>query len=162
MKRILLLISLLALAVSFSDKAYAQLNITQAVETKPEKIMTMQLSYSYLYRLGNGDYEYWARTDNRFDKNYTTLFLGNSPETVLKTLNDLKYLMENEVAAVNVQQEDGDIVLTFAKQLGARMLWMKQVGQGGRSWISLQMVDKLIDHFTSLLPKEDTPEGITE
>ena len=92
MKRILLLISLLAFAVSFSDKAYAQLNITQAVETKPEKIMTMQLSYSYLYRLGNGDYEYWARTDNRFDKNYTTLFLGNSPESVLKTLNDLKYL----------------------------------------------------------------------
>ncbi len=124
--------------------ANAQLNITAAVENKPEKLLVGQISYSYLYLTGTGNYEYWAKTDNQFDTHYTTLFLGNSPETAIKTLNDLKALMENEVAGVNVQQEDGDVILTYHKQLGVRMLWIKQSGQGGKSWISLPIVEKFI------------------
>jgi len=158
MKRICL-ICVFALTAFFCVNSYAQLNITAAVEKKPEKIMTMQMTYSYLYKLGDGSYEYWARTDNRFDRNYTTLFLGIDAETSIKTLTDLKYLMENEVAGVKVQQEDGDLYLTFAKQLGARMLWIKQDGQGGRSWISLQMVNDLIKYFEEQLEQESQARG---
>lgn len=149
------LICTLFFSTLFGVNTYAQLNITGAVEKKPEKIMTMQMTYSYLYKLGDGSYEYWAKTDNRFDRNYTSLFLGVSPETVIKTLNDLKYLMDNEVALVNVQQDDGDVTLTYASQLGAKMLWIKQAGQGGRSWISLQMVEKLLEYFGELQEKKE-------
>ena len=148
-------ICVLILSAFFSVNSYAQLNITGAVEKKPEKIMTMQMTYSYLYKLGDGSYEYWAKTDNKFDRNYTSLYLGDSPETVIKTLNDLKYIMDNEVAFVSVQQDDGDVSLTFAKQLGAKMLWIKQVGQGGRSWISLQMVDNLLEYFEGLQEEQE-------
>ena len=148
MRKVFALVVSAIVGLSFCGNLHAQLNITQTVEVKPERILTMQATYSYLYKLGDGSYEYWARTDNSFDTSYTTLYLGNSTESVLKTLNDLKYLMDNEVAAVNVQQVDGDVVLTFAKQLGAKMLWIKQSGQGGRSWISMAMVKKLIEYFT--------------
>ena len=154
MKKLALICALIISAV-FGVNSYAQLNITGAVEKKPEKIMTMQMTYSYLYKLGDGSYEYWAKTDNKFDRNYTSLYLGDSPETVIKTLNDLKYIMDNEVAFVSVQQDDGDVSLTFAKQLGAKMLWIKQVGQGGRSWISLQMVENLIEYFEGLQAEKD-------
>lgn len=146
MKRTALILTML-LPLFFCDKANAQLNVTAAVKDKPERLMVGQVSYSYLYKTGLGRYEYWARTDNRFDQNYTTLFLGDTPKSAVQTLNDLKSLMENEVAGVSVQQEDGDVILTYAKQFGVKMLWIKQSGQGGRSWISLPLVEKFIAYF---------------
>ena len=130
-----------------SQKANAQLNITAAVEQKPEKLLIGQISYSWLYKTGLGNYEYWARTDNQFDKNYTTLFLGNTPESAILTLKDLKLLMAKEVAGVLVQQEGGDVILTYQKQFGIKTLWIKQDGQAGRSWISLPLVEKFIAFF---------------
>ena len=154
MKKTVFVVSLI-LSLFVCVKANAQLNVTAAVESKPEKLLVGQVSYSYLYKTGLGNYEYWAKTDNQFDRHYTTLFLGKTPETAIKTLNDLKSLMENEVAAVNVEQESGDVVLTFHKQLGARMLWIKQEGQGGRSWISLALVEKFIKYFEDLVASQD-------
>lgn len=151
------IIFLLAFIISsmFAPYSKAQLNITASVEKKPEKVMTMVLAYSYVYQLGNGAYEFWAKTDNQFDNGFTTLFLGDSPETVLQTLKDLRYLMDNEIAAVNVQQERGDIVITYANQLGEKILWLNQDGKAGRSWISKQQVNKLITYFSGLLPKSE-------
>lgn len=145
MKRIALLLTIVNCLLC--NSIYAQLNITAAVDQAPERIMNGQLSYSWLYKTGSGNYEYWARTDNQFDQHYTTLFLGNTPEAALLTLNDLKSLMEKEVAGVAVQQEGGDVVLSFHRQLGARMLWIHQTGQAGKSWISLQIVEKFIKYF---------------
>ena len=146
MKKIYLLGTLL-LSVLLCQTAHAQLNITAAVENKPEKLLVCQVSYSFLYKTGTGNYEYWARTDNQFDTHYTTLYLGNSFDSAIQTLSDLASLMKKEVAGVNVQQEDGNVILTFAKQLGVRMLWIKQDGQGGKSWISLPIVEKMIKYF---------------
>lgn len=147
MKRILLsFVAVLSLFV-LCEETKAQLNITAAIEKQPERLLVGQMSYSWLYKTGTGNYEYWANTDNDFDTHYTTLFLGNDYETAILTLKDLKSLMEKEVAAVNVKQESGDVVLTYAKQLGIKMLWIKQTGQGGKSWISLPMVEKFIKYF---------------
>ncbi len=161
MKKLAFFCSVLFLCL-VCERAYAQLNITAAVENAPERLLVGQVSYSYLYKTGSGNYEYWAKTDNQFDKNYTTLYLGNTPESAIQTLNDLKSLMENEVAAVNVQQEDGDVILTFKKQLGVRMLWIKQKGQAGRSWISLPIVEKICKYFEEQLQAEQILEESTE
>lgn len=158
MKRIVLL-----LAVLFSflvcENAAAQLNITAAVENKPEKLLVGQVSYSYLCKTGTGNYEYWANTDNQFDRHYTTLYLGNTPQSAIQTLNDLLSLMDKEVAGVNVQQADGDVILTYAKILGVKTLWIKQSGQGGRSWINYPLVEKFIKYFKEHFPEA---EGETE
>lgn len=146
MKKKAIILALLSFCL-ISQKANAQLNVTAAVEQKPERLLVGQISYSYLYKSSMGDYEYWARTDNQFDRNYTTLFLGNTPESAVLTLKDLKALMEKEVAGVLVQQEDGNVILTYQKQLGMKMLWIKQDGQAGRSWISLPLVEKFISYF---------------
>ena len=161
MKKIYLL-GTLFVSVLLCQNAHAQLNITAAVENKPEKLLVCQISYSYLYKTGTGDYEYWARTDNQFDTHYTTLFLGNSFDTAIQTLNDLASLMKNEIAGVNVQQEDGDVILTFVKQLGVRMLWIKQEGQGGKSWISLPMVEKMIKYFEEQKQLEQSNDESSE
>lgn len=153
MKKIVFLLSVL-FSFIFCDKASAQLNITAAIEEKPEKLLVGQVSYSWLYKTGTGDYEYWARTDNQFDTHYTTLFLGDTPQTAVQTLKDLLSLMDNKVAIVNVQQTDGDITLQYANQLGAKMLWMKQTGHGGRSWISYAIVEKFIKYFNENFPNE--------
>ena len=142
------------LSFIFCEKAFAQLIVTAAIEEKPEKLLVGQVSYSWLYKTGTGDYEYWARTDNQFDKHYTSLFLGNTPQTAVQTLNDLLSLMNKKVAIVNVQQLDGDITLKYANQLGVKMLWMKQVGQGGKSWISYPIVEKFIKYFKENFPNE--------
>ena len=62
--------------------------------------------------------------------------------------------MNKKVAIVNVQQLDGDITLKYANQLGVKMLWMKQVGQGGKSWISYPIVEKFIKYFKENFPNE--------
>ena len=136
-------------------KANAQLNITAAVEKKPERLLVGQVAYSYLYKTSEGNYEYWANTDNQFDERTCHLFLGNTPETAIQTLKDLRSLMEKEVAGVTVQQEDGNVVLVFQKQLGVRMLWIKHDGLAGKSWISLPMVDRFIKYFENLDDKKD-------
>ena len=161
MKKIVLLCSLF-LSMFVCERAYAQLNITAAVEKEPERLLVGQMSYSYLYKTGLGNYEFWAKTDNQFDKNYTSLFLGNTPQSAIQTLNDLKSLMEKEVAAVQVQQEDGDVILTFKKQLGVRMLWIKQEGQAGKSWISLPIVEKTIKYFEEQIQAEQILEKVEE
>ena len=153
MRKVVFLMSVL-LSFIFCEKAFAQLNVTAAIEEKPEKLLVGQVSYSWLYKTGTGDYEYWARTDNQFDKHYTSLFLGNTPQTAVQTLNDLLSLMNRKVAIVNVQQLDGDITLKYANQLGVKMLWMKQVGQGGKSWISYPIVEKFIKYFKENFPNE--------
>ncbi|MBQ6283598.1 MAG: hypothetical protein IJK70_02250 [Bacteroidales bacterium] len=146
----------------FCWEANAQLNITAAVEKKPERLLVGQVSYSYLYKTSEGFYEYWANTDNQFDEHTCHLFLGNSPETAIQTLKDLRSLMEKEVPGVTVQQKDGNIVLVFKKQLGVRMLWIKQDGLAGKSWISLPMVDKFIKYFDNLSAKENDGEDNKE
>ncbi len=161
MKRIILFITLF-LSLILCEKAYAQLNITEAVENKPEKLLVGQVSYSYLYKTGTGNYEYWARTDNQFDTHYTTLFLGDSPETAILTLKDLLSLMDKEVAAVKVQQEDGEVLLTYKKQLGGKLLWIKQSGQGGKSWISYPMVEKFIKYFEERIAEDGNKDENTE
>lgn len=153
MRKVVFLMSVL-LSFIFCEKAFAQLIVTAAIEEKPEKLLVGQVSYSWLYKTGTGDYEYWARTDNQFDKHYTSLFLGNTPQTAVQTLNDLLSLMNKKVAIVNVQQLDGDITLKYANQLGVKMLWMKQVGQGGKSWISYPIVEKFIKYFKENFPNE--------
>ena len=153
MKKIVLLLSVM-FSLLVSENASAQLNVTAAVEKKPEKLLVGQISYSYLYKTGTGNYEYWARTDNQFDRHYTTLSLGNTPQSAVQTLNDLLSLMDNEIAGVNVQQEDGNVILTYAKQLGVKMLWINQDGQGGKSWISYPMVEKFIKYFEEHFPEE--------
>lgn len=146
------------LSFVFCEKSFAQLNITAVIEEKPEKLLVGQVSYSWLYKTGTGNYEYWARTDNQFDKHCTSLFLGNTPQTAVQTLKDLLSLMDNNVAIVNVQQVDGDISLQYASQLGVKMLWMKQDGQGGKSWISYPIVEKFIKYFKENFPNEFTNE----
>lgn len=161
MKKIVILMTVL-LSFIFCEKAFAQLNVTAAIEEKPERLLVGQVSYSWLYKTGTGDYEYWARTDNQFDKHYTSLFLGNTPQTAVQTLTDLLSLMDKKVAIVNVQQVDGDISLQYANQLGVKMLWMKQVGQGGKSWISYPMVEKFIKYFKEHFPNEFLNEDNTQ
>lgn len=146
MKRIAIVLAILCSCI-ICHNAHAQLNITAAVEQKPERLLTGHIAYSYLYKTSSGNYEYWANTDNQFDTNYTTLFLGDSPESAILTLKDLKSLMEKEVAGVSVQQEGGNVFLVYQKQLGTKMLWIKQDGRAGKSWISLQLVEKFISYF---------------
>lgn len=157
MKKVVFLMSVL-LSFVFCEKSFAQLNITAVIEEKPERLLVGQVSYSWLYKTGTGNYEYWARTDNQFDKHCTSLFLGNTPQTAVQTLKDLLSLMDNNVAIVNVQQVDGDISLQYASQLGVKMLWMKQDGQGGKSWISYPIVEKFIKYFKENFPNEFTNE----
>lgn len=148
MKRILFLCFL---ASFFCFNAKAQLNITAAIEEyqKPERLLVCQVSYSFLYKTQKG-FEFWAKTDNQFDKHYTTLFLGNTYETAMQTLKDLNNLIEKRIHAVEVQQEDGNITLTFFRQLGMGMLWIRQVGQGGKSWISESQIIRMIRYFEQL------------
>lgn len=146
---------LILLSFVFCLSVSAQLNIVEAIETKPEKILVGQVSYSWLYKTGTGEYEYWARTNNQFDKYYTRLFLGNTPQTAIQTLKDLLSLMDNKIAIVKVQQESGDITLSYGSQLGVKMLWIKQSGQGGKSWISYPIVEKFIDFFKEKIIEEE-------
>ena len=142
-------IFIVAILLGICGIAKAQLNVSSVTEKGPERLLVGQVSYSYLYKVGNS-YEYWANTDNRYDETYTTLYLGDTVESAISTLNDLKSLMENEVAAVTVQQPDGKLIITYQKILGVRQLWLKQEGNAGRSWISLKLVNKFIDYFNGL------------
>lgn len=160
MKKVLFLLTFL-FSFLICEKAAAQLNITAAVEKKPERLLVGQVSYSYLYKTGTGSYEYWARTDNQFDKNYTTLFLGDTPQSAIQTLNDLLSLMDKEIAGVKVEQIGGDVILTYQKVLGYRTLWIKQTGQGGKSWINYPLVEKFIKYFKENFPEtEDEIEEV--
>ena len=143
----------------FCGEVSAQLNITAVVEEKPKKLLTGQVTYSWLYKTGTGNYEYWANTDNRFDTHYTRLFLGNTPRTAVQTLKDLLSLMDKKVALVSVQQADADLTLKYASQLGSKMLWIKQDGQGGKSWISYSIVEKFIEYFKEEFPEDFPEEG---
>lgn len=142
------------LSLLICGSAFAQLNIKSVTEKGLERIMVAHATYSWLYRLPDGNYAYMANTDNRFDHTFCTLLLGDSPESAIQTLNDLKTLMEEEIASVTVEQSLGDVTLTFRKQLGVRQLWIKQEGLAGRSWISLAIVEKFIKYFEGLLEKQ--------
>ena len=148
MKRFCLFITF-TLSVLFSGpNVFAQLNITGIVEEKaPERLLTCQVTYSWLYSV-NGNYEYWALTDNQFDSSLTRVFLGDSPETATATLNDIIQLMEKEVTGVEVQQLSGNLFLTFVKQLGNPMLWIKQDGNAGRSLISIPICKRIIKYLS--------------
>ena len=52
------------LSFVFCEKSFAQLNITAVIEEKPERLLVGQVSYSWLYKTGTGNYEYWPEHMN--------------------------------------------------------------------------------------------------
>lgn len=75
MKNYTLKIALIALGLFVSFSSFAQLNITQSVQTKPEKLLVVRMSYAWLYKTSEG-YSLCMNTSNQFDKHYTTINLG--------------------------------------------------------------------------------------
>ena len=130
----------------FNVSAYAQLNVSSVVEKKPETVLTLYPAYSWLYKTSCG-YKFCAVTDNRFDECLTTVYLGETPEQAIQTLSDLKGLMDNKIALVTAKQPSGDLSIRYAAQLGAKMLWIKQEGNAGKSWISYNQVERLLKYF---------------
>lgn len=137
----------LIMVISVMFNANAQLNISGVIEKEPEKLLTLQMSYSWLYNTSGG-YEIWFRTDNKFDRYYTSLTLGEDVDSVLQTLKDLNTIMEKEVAIVTVKQSDGDLTLTYRCELGVKQIWIKQKGNAGQSWITKKQVERLIEYFS--------------
>ena len=133
----------------FAVSAYAQLNVSSVIEKEPEKIMTLHATYSWLVKTSDG-YVFQANTDNRFDKHYSHIFLGETPEGAIQTLTDLKSIMDNKVASVTAEQSTGKFTLQYANQLGTKMIWIKNSVNAGKSWISYQQVNKLLEYFQNL------------
>ena len=143
-----------AFLFALTTMAVAQLNVTSSVETKPEKIKVLQFSYSWLYKTSDG-YQIRANTDNQFDNHYNTIQLGETPEQCVQTLTDLYNLIENQVAAVEVQQDDDKLVITTRNQLGVKQAWFRIVGlNAGKSWVTKNQVSSLIDYFNSMISEE--------
>lgn len=142
-----------AFLFALTTMAVAQLNVTSSVETKPEKIKVLQFSYSWLYKTSTG-YQIWANTDNKFDRHYNTLKLGETPAQCVQTLTDLYNLIENQVPAVEVQQGESKLIITTCSQLGVKQAWFRVVGlNAGKSWVTKNQVSSLIEYFNSMLPK---------
>ena len=144
-KFIVIFLALACLCVN----TYAQLNVTYLNEKGSEKIITLQLAYSYIEKSSTG-YMIWIKTNNRFDK-ISNIYLGEDVESALQTLNDMKNLIVNEIASVSVSQPGGDIVLFYRNELGVKQLWTKQDGYAGYSWITLAQLEKAIKKFESLI-----------
>lgn len=156
MKRFILT-AVAALLVSVS--ASAQLAIKASVQNAPEKLLTLQMTYSWLYHSDISGYEIRLRTDNQFDRSGTTVEIGDTPESALQTLRDMKVLLANETAGVSVAQtHHEDITLLYVNQLGSKMFWIKQDGNGGKSWLSEKQIDRLVEYFEGLVPP--TPEPL--
>ena len=142
MKKIFVFICLVFITIS----ANAQLNVNATIKEEPQKVMTLQFMYSWLYKTDNG-YSIWMVTDNKFDRRYNTIFLGETIENTMATLQDLKTIMEKEISFVEVKQYDGDLALYYVSQLGVKQLWVKQVGNAGKSWVTLGQIEKIIKYF---------------
>ena len=143
-----------AFLFALTSMAIAQLNVISYVETKPEKIKVIQPQYSWLYKTSNG-YQIWANSDNHIDRHYNAIQLGETPEQCLQTLTDLYSIIENQVATLEVQQNDDKLFITTDSQLGVKRAWFRAVGvNAGRSWVSKNQVLSLIDYFNSMISEE--------
>ena len=127
--------------------ANAQLNIRYQQQQGPQKLKTIIMSQSWLYKTTYG-YEIWMITSNKFDS-YNTLFLGETEESALLTLKDLKGLIENKVSGTVVQQYDGDVYLMYRNELGVKQLQIKTKKNAGYSWLSLGNINDLMKYFES-------------
>lgn len=134
--------------------ANAQLNVTSVIKDKPQKIMTLQMAYSSFNKDSVLGYYIIMQTSNRFDKS-TLLCLGEDDESAIQTLNDLKNLIEEGIASVEITQGNEKITLMYRNELGVKQLILKSNKNAGQSWLTLNQIEKMITWFNN---KENTTE----
>ena len=142
-----------AFLFALTSMAIAQLNVISSVETRPEKIKDILSQYSWLYKTSNG-YQIRAETTNQFDRYYNIIRLGETPEQCLQTLTDLYNIIENQVAAVEVQQNNDKLIITTCIQRGIKTAWFRVDVNAGKSWVTNNQVSSLIDYFNSMISEE--------
>lgn len=137
----------------FSTTVNAQLNVTSQLNEKPERLMVIRMSYSWLYKTSEG-YAIYIRTSNQFDEYYMSINLGTDVKGITATCNDLISLIKNNVAAVTVEQGNGNLRITTHKIVGKTYLNIEQDGLAGESNITEQEINKVIEYFKD---KENIP-----
>lgn len=143
MKKFIFILTFIFVAIS----ANAQLNVKSVIKEEPKQIMSLQMAYSWLYETEVG-YVIWLKTDNRFD-GFTSVLLGGDAESALQTAKDLKEIIVNEIAIVEVSQIDGNLTLSYHNNLGVRQLYINQSKNAGTSWLTLKQIEKIIAYFES-------------
>lgn len=134
------------LMLGHPQDANAQLNITNQIQNSPQKLMTIRMGYSYLYRSSNGWYCISLLTDNKFDKGMD-LWLGKNEQSAYMTVKDLKGLLDKHVAMTSVQQPTGKLDIFYQSQMGVGNLWMQSENNVGKSYLTDEDVNKLIKFF---------------
>ena len=125
------------------NKAMAQLNAVEI--SKPEELMTVNISYSWLYKTSVG-YEIWAMTDNQFDEGFNAIRLGTTKDECIQSLNDLLDMCVNQKSAV-VKQGYNELVITANTIFGGKTLIFQESDNAGDSWISERQIKKVIKWF---------------
>lgn len=125
------------------NNAMAQLNAIEI--SKPEQLMTVNLSYSWLYKTSIG-YEIWAMTDNQFDEGFNAIRLGNTKDECIQSLNDLLDMCVNQKSAV-VKQGYNELMIRANTIFGGKTLIFQESDNAGDSWISERQIKKVIKWF---------------
>lgn len=125
------------------NNATAQLNAVEI--SKPEELMTVNTTYSWLYKTSRG-YEIWARTDNEFDEGFNSINLGTTKDECLQSLDDLLDMCVNQKSAV-VKQGRKELMITSTKVFGGKTLIFQESDMFGDSWISEKQIKKVITWF---------------
>lgn len=148
MKKFIFILTFIFVAIS----ANAQLNVKSVTKEKPKQIMSLQMSYSSLYKFEDG-YLICMNTSNKFDRHQTIILLGDSLQSALQTAKDLKEIIDMEIAMVEVVQGDGygDLSLSYQNHLGVKQLCVREKGNAGMSWLTLKQIEKIISYFESEL-----------
>lgn len=125
------------------NNAMAQLNAIEI--SKPEQLMTVNLSYSWLYKTSIG-YEIWAMTDNQFDEGFNAIRLGTTKDECIQSLNDLLDMCVNQKSAV-VKQGYNELMIRYNTIFGGKTLIFQESDNAGDSWISERQIKKVIKWF---------------
>lgn len=77
-----------------------------------------------------------------------SIYLGNTEDSVIESLNQLAELVNNQVHETQVSQNDGDIVLTNnTSKMYPKGLWVTQDGIEGYNILPLNAIKKALQYF---------------
>ncbi len=127
------------------QQANAQLNVKHTIQDAPKVLVNVPMDNKSIEVHGDLYYLKMIST-NRFDDRALCLTLGRSVEQCLQTLNDLKGLVDNKTAMVEVgDNKFGDLTIEYGSVgIGERGLWFSQRGCAGKSFMHRGTIDKMI------------------
>ena len=127
------------------QQANAQLNVKHTIQDAPKVLVNVPMDNKSIEVHGDLYYLKMIST-NRFDDRALCLTLGRSVEQCLRTLNDLKGLVDNKTAMVEVGDNTfGDLTIEYGSVgIGERGLWFSQRGCAGKSFMHRGTIDKMI------------------